>query len=132
MMLVVLNLPLIGVRIRLLAIPMPTLYAGILVLAAMGTVAANHSAVELAILVAFGFIGFFMRGNGYPVAPAVVGLIPGPTADAQLRRRLQMSLSEPMILLENPGSATVLGIAALAQVVPLILKGLNRFQMQED
>ncbi|KAB0676876.1 tripartite tricarboxylate transporter permease [Aureimonas leprariae] len=131
-MLVILNLPLIGLWVRLLAVPLPWLYAGILVFAAMGTVAANPSAVELAILVVFGVIGFFMRRYDYPIAPAVVGLILGPMADAQLRRSLQMSLGDPMILLENPGSATLLGIAALALVAPFILKGLERFQMQED
>ncbi|MBB3938123.1 tripartite tricarboxylate transporter permease [Aureimonas phyllosphaerae] len=131
-MLVILNLPLIGLWVRLLAIPMPWLYAGILVFAAMGTVASNPSAVELAILVVFGFIGFFMRRYDYPIAPAVVGLILGPMADAQLRRSLQMSLGDPMILLENPGSATLLGITALALLAPFVLKGLERFQMQED
>lgn len=131
-MLIVLNLPLIGLWVQLLKIPLPWLYAGILVFAAMGTVAANPSAVELAILVGFGFIGFLMRRYDYPVAPAVVGLILGPMADAQMRRSLQMSLGDPMIFLENPGSATLLGIAFLALVAPFVLKGLSRFQAQED
>ena len=131
-MLIVLNLPLIGVWVQLLKIPMPWLYAGILVFAAMGTVAANPSAVELGILVAFGFIGFLMRRYDYPVAPTVVGLILGPMADAQMRRSLQMSLGDPMIFLENPGSATLLAIAVLALVAPFVLRGLSRFQAQED
>ncbi|WP_105404634.1 tripartite tricarboxylate transporter permease [Neorhizobium sp. T7_12] len=131
-MLIVLNLPLIGIWVRLLAIPLPWLYAGILVFAAMGTIAANPSIVELAMLIGFGFIGFLMRRYDYPIAPAVVGLILGPMADNQLRRSLQMSLGDPMILLENPGSATLLAIAAIALVAPFILKGLGRFQAQED
>jgi putative tricarboxylic transport membrane protein len=131
-MLIVLNLPLIGIWVRLLAIPLPWLYAGILVFAAMGTIAADPSVVELAMLVGFGFIGFLMRRYDYPIAPAVVGLILGPMADNQLRRALQMSLGDPMILLENPGSATLLAIAALALVAPMVLKGLERFQQQED
>ncbi|MBW9060394.1 tripartite tricarboxylate transporter permease [Agrobacterium pusense] len=131
-MLIILNLPLIGIWVRLLAIPFPWLYAGILVFAAMGTIAANPSLVELAMLVGFGFVGFLMRRYDYPIAPAVVGLILGPMADNQLRRSLQMSLGDPMILLENPGSATLLAIAALALLAPFILKGLERFQAQED
>jgi putative tricarboxylic transport membrane protein len=102
------------------------------VFAAMGTVAANPSIVELAMLVGFGFLGLLMRRYDYPIAPAVVGLILGPMADNQLRRALQMSLGDPMILLENPGSATLLGIAAIALIAPFVMKGLSRFKMDED
>jgi putative tricarboxylic transport membrane protein len=131
-MLVIINLPLIGIWVRLLAIPQPWLYAGILVFATMGTLAVNSSAVELSMLFAFGFMGYLMRRYDYPVAPMVVGLILGPMAEAQLRRALQISLGDPMILLENPISATLLGIAFLALVAPFAMKGLNRFKAAED
>ncbi|MBS7544159.1 tripartite tricarboxylate transporter permease [Ancylobacter oerskovii] len=131
-MLLVLNLPLIGLWVRLLAIPMPWLYGGILVFAAMGTIAANPSVVELGMLIGFGFLGLLMRRYDYPVAPAVVGLILGPMADSQLRRALQMSLGDPMILLENPGSATLLALAALALLAPFVMKGLSRYRIEED
>lgn len=131
-MLVILNLPLVGLWVRLLAIPQPWLYAGILVFATMGTLAVNGSPVELTMLFAFGFIGYLMRRYDYPVAPMVVGLILGPMAEAQLRRALQISLGDPMILLENPISATLLGIAFLALVAPFAMKGLNRFKASED
>lgn len=131
-MLVIINLPLIGIWVRLLAIPQPWLYAGILVFATMGTLAVNSSAVELGMLFAFGFMGYLMRRYDYPVAPMVVGLILGPMAEAQLRRALQISLGDPMILLENPISATLLGIAFLALVAPFAMKGLNRFKAAED
>lgn len=74
-MLLVLNLPLVGLWVKLLRIPLPWLYGGILVFAYMGTVAANPSVVELLLLSAFGVAGFLMRRYDYPVAPAVVGLI---------------------------------------------------------
>lgn len=131
-MLVILNLPLVGLWVRLLAIPQPWLYAGILVFATMGTLAVNGSPVELTMLFAFGFMGYLMRRYDYPVAPMVVGLILGPMAEAQLRRALQISLGDPMILLENPISATLLGIAALALVAPFAMRGLNRFKAAED
>lgn len=131
-MLVILNLPLIGLWVRLLAIPQPWLYAGILVFSTMGTLAVNGSPVELAMLFIFGFLGYLMRRYDYPVAPMVVGLILGPMAEQQLRRALQISLGDPMILLENPGSATLLGIAFLALVAPFLMKGLNRFKASED
>jgi putative tricarboxylic transport membrane protein len=131
-MLVILNLPLIGLWVKLLAVPQPWLYAGILVFATMGTLAVNASPVELGMLFLFGYLGYLMRRYDYPVAPMVVGLILGPMAEAQLRRALQISLGDPMILLENPGSATLLGLAFIALVAPFVMKGLNKFKAAED
>ncbi len=88
-MLLVLNLPLVGLWVRLLAIPQPWLYAGILVFATMGTIAAKPSVVELTMLAVFGVLGFLMRRYDYPIAPVVVGLILGPVAEQQLRRALR-------------------------------------------
>ncbi|AOO81684.1 tripartite tricarboxylate transporter permease [Bosea vaviloviae] len=131
-MLVIINLPLIGLWVRLLAIPQPWLYAGILVFAAMGTLAVKASVVELSMLFVFGFLGFLMRRYDYPVAPMVVGLILGPMAEAQLRRALQISLGDPMILLENPGSAILLSLAFIGLIAPFVMSGLNRFKASED
>ncbi|MCA2375305.1 tripartite tricarboxylate transporter permease [Agrobacterium genomosp. 3 str. RTP8] len=131
-MLLVLNLPLVGLWVRLLAIPLPWLYAGILVFASMGTIAANPSVVELLLLTGFGVVGFFMRKFDYPVAPAVVGLILGPLADSALRRSLQMSLGDSMILLQHPSSATMIAFAVIALVAPFLFKGLSRFRQDED
>jgi putative tricarboxylic transport membrane protein len=132
MMLIVLNLPLVGLWVRLLAIPQPWLYAGILVFAAMGTVAANPSAVELMMLLVFGVLGYLMRRYDYPIAPIVVGLILGPMAEAQLRRALSISLGDPLVLVQNPVSATLLAIALIALVAPFAMKGLQRFKAAED
>lgn len=131
-MLLVLNLPLVGLWVRLLAIPLPWLYAGILVFASMGTIAANPSVVELLLLTGFGGIGFLMRRYDYPIAPAVVGLILGPLADSALRRSLQMSLGDPMILLQHPSSAAMIAIATVALIAPFLFKGLSRFRQDED
>ncbi|HEY1152309.1 MAG TPA: tripartite tricarboxylate transporter permease [Pseudolabrys sp.] len=131
-MLLVLNLPLVGLWVRLLAIPQPWLYAGILVFATMGTVAAKPSVVELTMLVVFGVMGFLMRRFDFPVAPVVVGLILGPVAESQLRRALQISLGDPMVLLQSPMSATLLGLALLALLAPFVLRGMSRFRAAED
>jgi putative tricarboxylic transport membrane protein len=131
-MLLVLNLPLVGLWVRLLSIPQPWLYAGILVFATMGTIAAKPSVVELSMLAGFGVMGFLMRRFDYTVAPVVVGLILGPVAEAQLRRALQISLGDPMVLLQSPMSATLLAVALLALIAPFVLKGLDRFKASED
>jgi putative tricarboxylic transport membrane protein len=131
-MLLVLNLPLVGLWVRLLTIPQPWLYAGILVFATMGTIAANPSPVELIMLTVFGVLGFLMRRFDFPIAPVVVGLILGPIAESQLRRALSISLGDPMTLLQSPISATLLAIALIALVLPFFLKGLGRFKAVED
>ncbi len=131
-MLLVLNLPLVGLWVRLLAIPLPWLYAGILVFAAMGTIAANPSVVELLLLVGFGVVGFLMRRFDYPIAPAIVGLILGPMADAQLRRSLQMSQGDVMVLFQHPSSAIMIGLAVIALVAPYVFKGLKKMGKDED
>jgi putative tricarboxylic transport membrane protein len=131
-MLLVLNLPLVGLWVRLLAIPRPWLYAGILVFATMGTIAAKPSVVELSMLTAFGVFGFLMRRFDYPIAPVVVGLILGPVAEAQLRRALQISLGDPLVLVQSPISAALLAVALAALVAPFALKGMSRLKASED
>lgn len=131
-MLLVLNLPLVGLWVRLLAIPQPWLYAGILVFATMGTIAAKPSVVELTMLTVFGVMGFLMRRYDYPIAPVVVGLILGPVAESQLRRALSISLGDPMVLVHSPFAATLLALSLLALIAPFALKGLSRFHAEED
>jgi putative tricarboxylic transport membrane protein len=131
-MLLVLNLPLVGLWVRLLAIPQHWLYAGILVFATMGTIAAKPSVVELMMLLVFGVLGFLMRRFDYPIAPVVIGLILGPMAEQQLRRALSISLGDPMALVESPLAAVLLGLALVAFIAPFVVKGLDRFRADED
>jgi putative tricarboxylic transport membrane protein len=122
LMLLVLNLPLIGLWVRLLTIPKPWLYAGILVFATLGTVGANPSAFELGLLLAFGLLGYGLRRFGYPIAPLVVGLILGPLAEQQLRRALAISQGDPAILVATPAALVLYAIAILALLLPLIMR----------
>ena len=128
-MLLILNLPLIGLWVKLLTIPKPWLYAGILLFATLGTIGANPSVVELGMLLLFGLMGFGLRIFGFPIAPVVVGLILGPMAEQQLRRALAISQGDVMVLVASPISATLLVLAALALIVPLILRARGRGQI---
>jgi len=62
----------------------------------------------------------------------VVGLILGPIAESQLRRALSISLGDPLVLVQSPMSATLLGIALIALVAPFVLKGLRKLKASED
>ncbi|MCU0815846.1 MAG: tripartite tricarboxylate transporter permease [Cypionkella sp.] len=137
-MLVVLNLPLIGLWVKLLTIPRHWLYAGILMFATLGTIGANPSMVELGMLLIFGVLGYGMRLYGYPIAPIVVGLILGPMAEQQLRRALAIAQGDVTTLVQSPIAATLLALSALALILPLILRArgkgevLSRVATDED
>jgi putative tricarboxylic transport membrane protein len=114
-MLLVLNLPLAGVWVRLLSIPQSLLYAGILVFSTLGVYSLSNSVFDLILLWIVGIIGFLMRRYDYPVAPAIIGLILGPIAEAQFRRALTISQGDPSVFVTHPLSLFLL-LAALCVV----------------
>jgi putative tricarboxylic transport membrane protein len=129
LMLLVLNLPLIGLWVRLLTIPKPWLYAGILLFATLGTIGANPSVFELGMLLVFGLLGYMLRLFDFPIAPVVIGLILGPMAEQQLRRALAISQGDVTVLLTSPISATLLIVAAAALIIPLVLRARGKGQI---
>jgi putative tricarboxylic transport membrane protein len=135
LMLLVLNLPLIGLWVKLLTIPQPWLYAGILLFASLGTIGADGSTTMLGpvpisfglgLLLAFGILGYVLRRFHYPIAPVVVGLILGPMAEKSLRQALQISQGDWLALFHS-WIAIVLWILAIAAViVPLWLRARGK------
>jgi putative tricarboxylic transport membrane protein len=124
-LLLVLNLPLIGLWVKVLAIPKPGLYAGILVFATLGAYSLHQSVVDLVTLLVFGLMGFTMRRFGFPVAPAVIGLILGPLAEAQFRRALAISQGDLSVFVTQPISASLLALTALLIVGPYLWRTLR-------
>ena len=125
-MLLVLNLPLIGIWVKLLKIPKPQLYAGILIFATLGVYGMRQSAFDIFLLYGIGVLGFLMRRFDFPTAPVIIGMILGPLAEAQLRRALSISQGDWMVFLTKPLSATLLGITALMVVGPWLWKKLKK------
>ncbi|MEU4543832.1 tripartite tricarboxylate transporter permease [Nonomuraea dietziae] len=119
-MLLVLNLPLAPLWARVLRIPRPYLYAGIVLFAALGVYALKSSTVDLVVLFVLGLLGYAMRRFGLPIAPAVIGMILGPMAEIQLRRALAIGAGDVTVLVKSPIAATLLGLAALALLTPLL------------
>ena len=117
-----LNLPLATVWARLLRIPRPYLYAGILFFASIGAYAANNSTFDLWLLLIIGVLGFFMRRYGLPIVPAIIGIILGPVAEEQMRRALQISDGELSGLYNTAFSQIVYVIIALLLVGPPIVR----------
>jgi putative tricarboxylic transport membrane protein len=125
-LLLILNLPLVGIWVKVLTIPLPLLYAGILVFATLGAYSLHQSVVDLLTLYVFGLLGFVMRRWDIPVAPAIIGLILGPLAETQFRRALAISQGDLSVFITQPISATVLGVSALLLIVPLVFSLVRR------
>jgi putative tricarboxylic transport membrane protein len=124
--LLILNLPLIGIWVKVLAIPKPLLYAGILVFSTLGAYSLHQSWIDLLTLYVFGLLGFAMRRWDFPVGPAVIGLILGPLAETQFRRALSISQGDATVFLQQPISATLLGLTAVVILAPWLYRRLTR------
>jgi putative tricarboxylic transport membrane protein len=117
-MLVVLNLPLVGLWARILKIPQPQLYAGILIFATIGTYGISNSVVDLVLLYGIGIIAMFMRRFDFPVAPVVIGMILGPMAEQAMRQALTISQGDWSTFITRPASLVILIVAAVALLGP--------------
>ena len=111
-MLLVLNLPLVGLWVQLLSIPRPWLYGGILVVASLGAFSVHRSAGDLVLMAVIGVLGFLLRAIGAPIAPVMIGLILGPAAEQHLRRALSISQGDWSVFVTQPLSAALLLISA--------------------
>jgi putative tricarboxylic transport membrane protein len=117
-MLVVLNLPLVGLWVRILKIPPPQLYAGILVFATIGTYGISNSVIDLVLLYGLGLVAMLMRRFDFPVAPVVIGMILGTMAEQAMRQALTISEGSWLTFVTRPGSAAILALAVLALLGP--------------
>jgi putative tricarboxylic transport membrane protein len=125
LMLLILNLPLAGLWVRLLLVPRPYLYAGIMVFALVGVWGISTSWADLLIMLAIGLMGYAMRVYDFPIAPVVIGLILGPMAETQLRRALSISQGDPMALVGTPIAAGLMLLALATLFLPALLRRLG-------
>ncbi len=125
-MLLVLNLPLVGLWVKMLKIPAPLLYGGILIFATIGTYGISRSVIDLIFLYAVGIMGFFMRKFDFPTAPVIIGMILGPMAEMNFRQAMTISQGSLTIFLEKPLSLFLLVLAAAALIGPPLWGMLRR------
>jgi putative tricarboxylic transport membrane protein len=127
-MLVLLNLPLIGLWVKILRIPYYLLSPLILVICLIGAYSLNNSTVELMIMVLCGIVGYLMNKYGYPAAPLVLALVLGPMFEESLRQTLIMSKGSLAIFFTHPISAVLVIISLALLVSPLIFKKRSSLQ----
>lgn len=121
-LLLVLNVPLVGLWTRLLAIPFPVLCSLILVFIMVGSYAVNRSVTDLIITAVFGVVGLIFRRTGLPVAPLVLTLVLGPLLESTLRQSLQISNGDFSIFLTRPVAVTLIAVAILIVVTAAATK----------
>ena len=119
-MLLVLNLPLASVWARVMLLPRPLLFGGVLVLASLGVYTLNRSLLDVALLYAVGALGLAMRLLDVPLVPAVLGLVLGPMAEQQFRRAVAISEGDLTVFVTRPISGALLAAAVLVLIAPLV------------
>jgi len=119
-LLLVLNLPLIGLWVKVLKVPYPVLFPLILLFCLIGAYSLNNSITDVTIMNIFGLIGYFFRKFRYEAAPLVLALVLGPMMENSLRQSLLLSDGNPLIFLNRPISSVILIIAFLLLAFPLI------------
>jgi len=120
--LLILNLPLVGVFVNLLRVPYPLLYPGILVFCILGVYAVNSSVVDVWIMLVMGLVGYLLRKLEFEPAPNVLDVILAPMIEMALRQSLAMSDGQYAIFLTRPIATTLLAVGVL--LVLLSLKSL--------
>jgi putative tricarboxylic transport membrane protein len=125
-MLLVLNLPMVGLWVKLLKIPRPPLYAGILIFATVGVYGMRQSSFDLFLMFGIGLLGVLSRRFDIPTAPVIVGMILGPMAEAQMRNALSIGEGHWRVFIDRPMSATLLAVVVAVLVVPRALAAWRR------
>jgi putative tricarboxylic transport membrane protein len=127
LMLLGLNLPLIGLWVRLLKVPYHYMAVVIVIICVIGAYSIKNSAFDVGMMIAFGVLGYLLRKGGFPAAPLVLALILGGLLERSLRKSLQISGADPMIFIDKPISATLLAVGLLVILIPLFKWAWKRF-----
>ncbi len=120
LMLIILNLPMIGLWIKLLSIPYKWLFPAIVLFCAIGVYSENNNTFEIWMVAVFGVVGYVFHKLGCEPAPLLLGLILGPMMEENLRRALLLSRGEWSVLVTRPLSATLLAVSVVLMVIVLL------------
>ncbi len=120
LMLVILNLPLIGIWIKLLSVPYRWLFPAIVLFCAVGVYSTNNNTFDIWMVAIFGVVGYAFIKLGTEPAPLLLGFILGPMMEEYLRRALLLSRGDWSVFITRPLSASLLAVAALLLIVVLM------------
>lgn len=124
--LLILNLPLVGVFASILRLPQHFLMGLILLLCLVGTYSVNNSFLDLYILIIMGVVGYFLRKLKFDLAPLILGLVLGPMLEKTFRQSLFMSRGDVWVMISRPLTAVLLSVGLAAMILPPLLRRLKR------
>ena len=125
LMLVVLNLPMIGIWVKLLSVPYRILYPAILLFCCIGVYSLNNSAVDVGLALFFGLLGYLFIKLDCEPAPLLLGFVLGPMMEDNLRRALLISRGNPLVFFTRPLSLALL-LVALALLAVVVLPAVRK------
>ncbi|MCV0424175.1 MAG: tripartite tricarboxylate transporter permease [Roseibium sp.] len=128
LMLLVMNIPLIGIWVKILAIPYKYLFPGILMLICVGVYSVNNNPFDLLVVFVFSVIGYLMVLARLSPAPMMLGIVLGPMMEENFRRAMLLSRGDATVFLEKPVCAALLGLTLLVLVWPLIPMLMRRMR----
>ena len=135
LLLVILNLPLVGLWVKMLSIPYRVLFPAIVLFACIGTFSINQNIYDIYAIAFFGIVGYLLIRFGCEPAPLLLGFVLGPLLEEHLRRAMIISRGDPMIFIERPISATLLALAVgavLVAVLPSIRRKRAEVFVEDD
>jgi putative tricarboxylic transport membrane protein len=119
-MLVIINLPLVGVWVRLLRVPYRLLFPAILIFCYIGVYSLSNEPIDAVITAAFGLIGYVLIKLDFEPAPMLLGFVLGPLMEENLRRAMLIARGDPTVFVSRPISATLIGISAFLLIIALL------------
>ena len=134
-LLLLLNLPLVGMWVQVLKVPSRILFPLILLFCLIGAYSVNNSIFDLYVMIFFGGVGYLMRKFGYEAAPLVLAFVIGPVLEQALRQSLLISGGSLLIFITKPISAIALGIACLlllSNLLPYFKKYREEYEKFEE
>lgn len=129
-MLLILNVPLIGVWVRLLQIPYKYMYPTIIVLICMGVYSLNNNVFDIWLTLVIGAVGYLMKLFRFEPAPLLLGFVLGPLMEEQLRRTMLLSRGDPLVFIQRPISATLIALTAAIIIFALYATARHRRRLR--
>lgn len=124
LLLLVLNIPLIGMWVKLLSVPYRMLYPCVLIFICLGVYSANNNVFDIFVVLGFGILGYLMRRTGFPATPVLLGFILGPLLEENFRRAMLLSRGDLGVFFTSPISAVFMGLSLLF-LASVFLPGLR-------
>jgi putative tricarboxylic transport membrane protein len=120
LMLLIINLPLVGIWVRLLRVPYHLLYPCIVIFCAIGIYSVNNAPADVILAGAFGLVGYWLIKHDFEPAPLLLGMVLGPLMEENLRRAMLISRGDATVFVTRPLSAVLLAMAAALLILTLL------------